>query len=138
MGSATVSPLEVVCKNSQKGYEKCSESGSYLRTTTQKYTDPMIQQSTMDHETRPLETRKSVSSLDGLPVEAKPQLEWDGLCLGLIGDGVTNMCFPSTRAWHQGFSLLLGGLHYGTFSTSPNTGTIEITNISGKRIENLQ
>ena len=45
--------------------------------------------------------------------------------------------FYSTRAWHQAFSLLLGGLHYGTFSTLPNTGNIEITNISGKRIENL-
>ena len=45
--------------------------------------------------------------------------------------------FYSIRAWHQAFSLLLDGLHYGTFSTLPNTGNIEITNISGKSIENL-
>ena len=45
--------------------------------------------------------------------------------------------FYSIRAWHQVFSLLLDGLHYGTFSTLPNTGNIEITNISGKSIENL-
>merc|ERR1712113_1011961 len=132
-----VSPLEVVCKKLAERLRKMFGIGELPKDYNPKVHgpyDPAIYYGPRDKAFGDVK----ISELPGwLARRSKTPVGMGRAMSRAYWRWSHNMCFPSTRAWHQAFSLLLGGLHYGTFSTLPNTGNIEITNISGKRIENL-